>query len=167
MAMECDKSTLVSKGQGLAKPFDRLGNQWLLPNSLYVPELTTTLLALSSITKNETQVQRTTSQFEIYLDNYTNPSFICPISGRVLEPQSNLSTLHCLNTYEKENGNIWHKQVGHMNKYDMKKLIDTTETSERESLDDQPKDNCHRIELIPKDDEDKDSFVEALEQQPQ
>ncbi|MBW0552718.1 hypothetical protein O181_092433 [Austropuccinia psidii MF-1] len=68
-----------------------------------------------------------------------------------------------------------------MNKYDLKQLIDTTEndneifnafpgliqTSERESLDDQPKDNSHSIELIPTDDEDKYSFFDKLEQQPQ
>ncbi|MBW0551687.1 hypothetical protein O181_091402, partial [Austropuccinia psidii MF-1] len=129
VATGCDKSILVSKGQGLAKIFDRLGNLWLLPNSLYVPELTTNLLALSAIAKNETRIKRTTSQFEIYLDNYSNPSFICPISSSVLETQINLSTLHCLNTYKKENGNIWHKRLGHMNKHDMKKLINTTEVS--------------------------------------
>ncbi|MBW0532359.1 hypothetical protein O181_072074 [Austropuccinia psidii MF-1] len=54
VATKCDKSTMVSKGQGLAKIFDRLGNLWLLTNSLYVPDLTTTLLALSAIAKNET-----------------------------------------------------------------------------------------------------------------
>ncbi|MBW0564760.1 hypothetical protein O181_104475 [Austropuccinia psidii MF-1] len=71
VATECDKSTLTSKGWGLANIFYRLGNLWLLPNSLYVPELTTNLLALSAIAKNETRIKRTTSKFEIYLYNNT------------------------------------------------------------------------------------------------
>ncbi|MBW0541108.1 hypothetical protein O181_080823 [Austropuccinia psidii MF-1] len=37
LAMGCNKSILVLKGQVLAKIFDRLGNLWLLPNSLCVP----------------------------------------------------------------------------------------------------------------------------------
>ncbi|MBW0530092.1 hypothetical protein O181_069807, partial [Austropuccinia psidii MF-1] len=41
------------------------------------------------------------------------------------------------------------------------------QTSERELPDDQPKDNSHSIELIPADDEDEDSFFDALEQKPQ
>ncbi|MBW0524416.1 hypothetical protein O181_064131 [Austropuccinia psidii MF-1] len=85
VATGCDKSTLVSKGRGLAKIGDRLGNLWLLPNSLYVPELTTNLLALSAITKNETRIKRTRSHFEIYLDNHVNPSFICLTSSSILE----------------------------------------------------------------------------------
>ncbi|MBW0558501.1 hypothetical protein O181_098216 [Austropuccinia psidii MF-1] len=52
-----------------------------------------------------------------------------------------------------------------MNKYDMKDLIIKTETLERESLNNQPEDNSHKIKLIPSDDEDKGPFVDALEQQ--
>ncbi|MBW0558500.1 hypothetical protein O181_098215 [Austropuccinia psidii MF-1] len=75
VATGCDKSKLVSKGQGLA----RLGNLRLLPNSIYVPAQTTNLLALSEIAKNEMQIKRTASKFKIYLDNYTYHSFICAI----------------------------------------------------------------------------------------
>ncbi|MBW0582149.1 hypothetical protein O181_121864 [Austropuccinia psidii MF-1] len=54
VATGCEKSTLTSQGRGLAKIFDCLGNLWLFPNSLYVPDLTTNLLALSTIAKNKT-----------------------------------------------------------------------------------------------------------------
>ncbi|MBW0521938.1 hypothetical protein O181_061653, partial [Austropuccinia psidii MF-1] len=118
---------VLDTGRGLAKNFDRLGNLWLLPNSLYVPDLTTNLLALSTIAKEDTQIKKLKSQFEIYLDNNTHPSFICPISSGVLETQINLTTSHCLNTQVKEDGDLWHKQLGHMNKFDMKKLINTTD----------------------------------------
>ncbi|MBW0473208.1 hypothetical protein O181_012923 [Austropuccinia psidii MF-1] len=109
VATGCDKSTLVSKGQGLEKIYDRLGNLWLLPNSLYVPELTRNLLPLSAIAKNETRIKRTSSQFEIYLDNNNKPSFICPISSSVLETQIKLTNSHFLSTQAKENSDIWHK----------------------------------------------------------
>ncbi|MBW0542367.1 hypothetical protein O181_082082 [Austropuccinia psidii MF-1] len=181
VATGCDRSTLVSKGQGLAKSYDRLGNLWLLPNSLYIPELTINLLALSAIVKNETLIKRTSSQLEIYLDNKSEPFFICPTSSSVLETQIKLTNSHCLNSKTKEDGDIWHKQLGHMNKNDMKKLINTTEnknkifnafpaliqTSEDESFNHQSKDNSHNDESISSDNDDEDSFVDASEQQPQ
>ncbi|MBW0576843.1 hypothetical protein O181_116558, partial [Austropuccinia psidii MF-1] len=125
----CNKSTLISQGKVLAKIYDRLGNLWLLPNSLYVPDLTTNLLALSSIAKNETRIKKTISQFEIYLDNNTKPSFVCPISSGILETSINISDSRCLNTQIEEDGDLWHKRLGHMNKYNMKKLINTNEVS--------------------------------------
>ncbi|MBW0524417.1 hypothetical protein O181_064132 [Austropuccinia psidii MF-1] len=39
--------------------------------------------------------------------------------------------------------------------------------SERESINSQPEDNSHNIKLAPSDNEDEDSVVDALEQQPQ
>ncbi|MBW0526258.1 hypothetical protein O181_065973 [Austropuccinia psidii MF-1] len=84
IATGCDKSMLISKGQGSAKNFDPL-------------------------------------------DNNTYPSFICPISSGLLETQINSTTSHCLNTQVKENGDLWHKQLGHMNKFDMRKLVNTTD----------------------------------------
>ncbi|MBW0473209.1 hypothetical protein O181_012924 [Austropuccinia psidii MF-1] len=41
------------------------------------------------------------------------------------------------------------------------------QTSQDKSLNDQPKDNFHNIELISSDNEDEDSFVDELEQKPQ
>ncbi|MBW0552004.1 hypothetical protein O181_091719 [Austropuccinia psidii MF-1] len=129
VATGCDKSTLKSQGKGLAKIIDRLGNLWLLPNSLYVPDLTTNLLALSNKAKNETRIKKTTSHFEIYLDNNNKPSFICPNTSNVLEAQVKLSNDCCLNTQAKKNGHLWHKRLGHMNKNNMTKLVNTTEVS--------------------------------------
>ncbi|MBW0488520.1 hypothetical protein O181_028235 [Austropuccinia psidii MF-1] len=50
----CGKSNLTSQGMGLEKIVDCIGNLWLLPNSLYVPDLTTNLLSVSSIAKKNT-----------------------------------------------------------------------------------------------------------------
>ncbi|MBW0507494.1 hypothetical protein O181_047209 [Austropuccinia psidii MF-1] len=52
------KSTLKSQGRGLEKIVDCLGNLWLLSNSLYVPDLTTNLLSLSSIAKKQNTNQK-------------------------------------------------------------------------------------------------------------
>ncbi|MBW0558315.1 hypothetical protein O181_098030 [Austropuccinia psidii MF-1] len=125
----CGKSNLTSQGTGLAKIVDRLGNLWLLPNSLYVPDLTTNLLALSSIAKNETRIKKTTSYFEVYTDNNDKPSFICPNTSGILETRIILSDSRCLNTQKIEDSDLWHKRLGHMNKNDMKKLVKTTEIS--------------------------------------
>ncbi|MBW0515564.1 hypothetical protein O181_055279 [Austropuccinia psidii MF-1] len=125
----CSKSNLTSQGMGLAKIVDLLGNLWLLPNSLYVPDLTTNLLALSSIAKNKTQIKKTTSYFEIYIDNNDKPSFICPVTSGILETHVTLSDSCCLNTHKIENGDLWHKWLGHMNKNNMKKLVKTTKIS--------------------------------------
>ncbi|MBW0541263.1 hypothetical protein O181_080978 [Austropuccinia psidii MF-1] len=105
VATGCDKSTLISQGRGLEKVMDWLGNLWLLPNSLYVPDLTTNLLALSSIARNKTQIKKTTSHFEVYLDNKHKPSFFCPITSKILENHVKLSNLCCLKTQAKEEGN--------------------------------------------------------------
>ncbi|MBW0536646.1 hypothetical protein O181_076361 [Austropuccinia psidii MF-1] len=118
----CGKSNLTSQGTGLAKIIDRLGNLWLLPNSLYVPDLTTNLLALSSIAKNKTRIKKTTSYFEVYIDNNNKPSFVCPVTSGILETRIILSDSRCLNTQKIEDGDLWHKRLGHMNKNDMKKL---------------------------------------------
>ncbi|MBW0490453.1 hypothetical protein O181_030168 [Austropuccinia psidii MF-1] len=125
----CGKYTLMSHGKGLAKIFYRLGNLWLLPNRVYVPNLTTNLLALSSIAKNKTQIKKTTLQLEIYLDNKEKTSFICPITSNILETQVELSDSCCLNTRKREDGNLWYKQLGDMNKKNIKKLVNTTEIS--------------------------------------
>ncbi|MBW0556530.1 hypothetical protein O181_096245 [Austropuccinia psidii MF-1] len=122
VATGCEQSTLTTRGKGLAKLYDKLGSWWLLPNSLYVPELTANLLALSTIAQNKTQIRRAKSQFEIFTDRNTKPPFICQISSGVLETQINFPTSHCLHTQGKENGDLWHKKLGHMNKFDMKKL---------------------------------------------
>ncbi|MBW0567866.1 hypothetical protein O181_107581 [Austropuccinia psidii MF-1] len=98
VATGCGKSTLTLQGKGLEKIFDRLGNLWLLPNSLYIPDLTTSLLALFSIAKSKTQIRRTASHFEIYLDSNNEPSFICPIMSGILETYVELSNSRCLNT---------------------------------------------------------------------
>ncbi|MBW0576078.1 hypothetical protein O181_115793, partial [Austropuccinia psidii MF-1] len=129
VATGCDKSSLTSQGRGLEKIYDRIGNLWLLPNSLYVPDLTTNLLALSIITKTETQIKRTSSKFEIYLDNNIKDSFIFPTSSNVLETQIRVRTSHCLNTQVQDDGDLWHKQLGHMNDTDMKKLVNTSKNS--------------------------------------
>ncbi|MBW0487576.1 hypothetical protein O181_027291 [Austropuccinia psidii MF-1] len=129
VATGCGKSALISKGKGLAEIFDQMGSLWPLSNSLYVPELTTNLLALSSIAKNQTRIKKTISQYEIHLDNNKEPSFICPISSSILETHINISNFHCLKTQEIEDGSLWHKQLGHMNEQDMNKLIKTTEVS--------------------------------------
>ncbi|MBW0507755.1 hypothetical protein O181_047470 [Austropuccinia psidii MF-1] len=102
VATGCDKSTLISQGRGLGKIMDRLGNIWLLTNSLYVPDLTANLLALSSIAKNKTQIKKTTSHFEVYLHNNNKPSFFCPVTNNILETHVRLSNFHCLNTQGKE-----------------------------------------------------------------
>ncbi|MBW0531557.1 hypothetical protein O181_071272 [Austropuccinia psidii MF-1] len=102
VATGCDKSTLTSQGKGLAKIVDCLGNLRLLPNSLYVPNLMTNVLALSSIAKNKTQIRRTASFFKIYLDNNNKTSFICPITSCILETHIKLSHSHCLNTQTKK-----------------------------------------------------------------
>ncbi|MBW0537074.1 hypothetical protein O181_076789, partial [Austropuccinia psidii MF-1] len=126
---ECGKSNLTSQGTGLAKMVDCLGNLWLLPNSLYVPDLTTNLLALSSIAKNKTRIKKTTSYFEVYIDNNDKPSFICPVTSGILETRIILSDSCCLNTQKIEDGDLWHKRLGHMNKNNMKKLVKTTKIS--------------------------------------
>ncbi|MBW0499870.1 hypothetical protein O181_039585 [Austropuccinia psidii MF-1] len=120
VATGCGKSILISHGRGLAKIIDRLGNLWLLPNSLYMPDITN-LLALSSIAKSKTLIKKTTSHFEVYLDN-NKPSFVFPITSNVLETHVRLSNLLWLNTQVKEEGDLWHKQLGHMNKNNMMKL---------------------------------------------
>ncbi|MBW0560829.1 hypothetical protein O181_100544 [Austropuccinia psidii MF-1] len=127
VATGCGKSTLKSQGKGLEKIIDRLGNLWLLQNSLYVPDLTDNLIVLSSIAKNKTRIKKTTSHFEVYPDNNNKPSFICPVTSNILETQVKLSSECCLNTQAKEDGDLWHKQLGHMNKNDMTKLVNTTE----------------------------------------
>ncbi|MBW0484237.1 hypothetical protein O181_023952 [Austropuccinia psidii MF-1] len=129
MAKGCDKSVLTSQGRGLAKIYDRLGNLWLLPNSLYVPDLTTNLLALSTIAKLKHESREPLQHFEAYLENNDKPSFVCPTSSGILETQINVSTSHCLNTQVRNNGDIWHKPLGHMNNVEMKKLINTTKVS--------------------------------------
>ncbi|MBW0477146.1 hypothetical protein O181_016861 [Austropuccinia psidii MF-1] len=129
VATGCDKFTLISQGKGLAKIVDCLGNLWLLPNSLDVPNLTTNLLALSSIAKNERRIRRTSSFFEIYLDENNKPSLICPITSGILENHIKLSHFHCLNTQIKENGDLWHKRLGHINNNNMMKLVKTTKIS--------------------------------------
>ncbi|MBW0546228.1 hypothetical protein O181_085943 [Austropuccinia psidii MF-1] len=125
----CDKSTLISQEIGLAKVMDCLGNLWLLPNSLYISDLTTNLLAHSSIAKNEMQIKKTTSHFEVYLDNNNKPSFFCPITSNILENHVKLSNLSFLKTQAKEEGHLWYKQLGHMNKTNMMKLVKSTEVS--------------------------------------
>ncbi|MBW0510313.1 hypothetical protein O181_050028 [Austropuccinia psidii MF-1] len=126
----CGKSSLTAQGKGLATIVDRLGNLWLLPNSLYVPDLTTNLLALSNIAKKETRIKRTTSFFEVYLDDNNRPSFICPVTSGILETQIKFSDSRCLNTQIKGSGDLWHKRLGHMNKHDMMKLVKTTKISD-------------------------------------
>ncbi|MBW0504456.1 hypothetical protein O181_044171 [Austropuccinia psidii MF-1] len=110
VATGCDKSTLISQGRGLEKIMDWLGNLWLLPNSLYVPDLTTNLLALSSIAKNKTQINKTASHFVVYLDKNNKPSFVCPITSNILENQVKLSNLRFLKTQAKEEGDLWRKK---------------------------------------------------------
>ncbi|MBW0466956.1 hypothetical protein O181_006671 [Austropuccinia psidii MF-1] len=125
----CGKSNLTSQGMGLAKIVDCIGNLWLLPNSLYILDLNTNLLTLSSIAKNKTQIKKTTSHFKVYIDSYAKPSFLCPITSSILETHVILSNSRCLNTQKMENSDLWHKHLGHMNKNDMKKLVKTTEIS--------------------------------------
>ncbi|MBW0574801.1 hypothetical protein O181_114516, partial [Austropuccinia psidii MF-1] len=129
MATGCDKSTLTSQGRGLEKIYERIGNLWLLPNSLYVPDLTTNLLALSIIAKTKTRIKTTPSRFEIYLGNNFKPLFVFPISSNILETQIGIHNSHCLNTQVKDTGDLWHKQLGHMNNADMMKLINTSKDS--------------------------------------
>ncbi|MBW0491430.1 hypothetical protein O181_031145 [Austropuccinia psidii MF-1] len=120
----CNKSALTSQGRGLAKIYDQIGNLWLLPNRLYFLDLTANLLAPSTIAKTETQIKRTFLRCEISLDNNIKPSFVCPTSSNVLETQISIHTSHCLNTQVKDNGDLWHKQLGHM-----KKVINTSKDS--------------------------------------
>ncbi|MBW0572181.1 hypothetical protein O181_111896, partial [Austropuccinia psidii MF-1] len=129
VATGCDKSTLTSQGRGLESLYDQIGNLWLLPNSLYIPDVTTHLLALSIIAKTKTRIKRTPSRFEIYLDNNFKTLFVCPISSNILETQIGIHNSNCLNTQVKDNGNLWHKQLGHMNNADMIKLINTSKDS--------------------------------------
>ncbi|MBW0553297.1 hypothetical protein O181_093012 [Austropuccinia psidii MF-1] len=81
------------------------------------------------IAKNETRIKKTTSYFEVYIDNNDKPSFICPNTSGILETRIILSDSPCLNTQKIEDGDLWHKRLGHMNKNDMKKLVKTTEIS--------------------------------------
>ncbi|MBW0489907.1 hypothetical protein O181_029622 [Austropuccinia psidii MF-1] len=118
VATGCENSTLKSQVKGLAKIIDCLGNLCLLPNSLYTPDLTTNLPALSNIAKNEMRIKKTTSHFEVYLHNNNKPSFVFPNTINVLKTQENLSNNCCLNTQVKKDGDLWHKQLGHMNKND-------------------------------------------------
>ncbi|MBW0518051.1 hypothetical protein O181_057766, partial [Austropuccinia psidii MF-1] len=73
--------------------------------------------------------KKTSSHFEVYLDNNNKPSFVCPITSNILETHVKLSDFRCLNTQAKKEGDLWHKRLGHMNKNNMIKLVKTTEIS--------------------------------------
>ncbi|MBW0507495.1 hypothetical protein O181_047210 [Austropuccinia psidii MF-1] len=51
------------------------------------------------------------------------------MTSKILETQVKLSNFCCLNTQEKKEGDLWHKQLGNVNKNDMTKLVNTTEVS--------------------------------------
>ncbi|MBW0553899.1 hypothetical protein O181_093614 [Austropuccinia psidii MF-1] len=64
-----------------------------------------------------------TSHFKVYLENNNKPSFVCPITSKILETHVRLSNVCCLNTQATEEGELWNKLLGNMNKNNMMKLV--------------------------------------------
>ncbi|MBW0498936.1 hypothetical protein O181_038651 [Austropuccinia psidii MF-1] len=171
----CRKSSLTSQGMGLEKIVYCLGNLWLLPNSLHVPNLTTSSLALSSIAKNEMRIKRATSHFKVYLDSNDKPYSICPVTSGY----KNEASIYCILRVSAQKILISKHVLFDENKFpsltSQKKFTEdvarkfstlsqtTEEGSERNSNTEY---SSLRIESSSLDNESEEIFFNSLEQQP-
>ncbi|MBW0552306.1 hypothetical protein O181_092021 [Austropuccinia psidii MF-1] len=117
ISMGCDSSSLTAIGKGTAKLIDRNGVCWTLKNSLYVPKLNTHLVALSQLA-SQINIKSTGENLNVFLNNVTTPSFLCPTRRKVLETKVKLG-MKCLSTRNR----LWHQRLGHLNNEATKALI--------------------------------------------
>ncbi|MBW0495210.1 hypothetical protein O181_034925 [Austropuccinia psidii MF-1] len=96
----CDKSMLSAAGEGT------------------VPKLTTNLVALSRLAR-EITIKNQGSMYEIFLNSYKKPAFLCATNSGILETRVTLPNPIILYTTNE----FWHDRLGHMHEEGIKKLI--------------------------------------------
>ncbi|MBW0472263.1 hypothetical protein O181_011978 [Austropuccinia psidii MF-1] len=118
ISMGCDKSTLKASGEGTARLMDKNGKTWSLKNCLYIPDLTTNLVALSQLEKQIT-IKNEENSSKIFLNNANMPAFTCTTSSGILDTWVMLPRIKSLYTTNED----WHNQLGHMHEEGIRKLI--------------------------------------------
>ncbi|MBW0560109.1 hypothetical protein O181_099824 [Austropuccinia psidii MF-1] len=113
----CDSSSLTAIGKGTAKLIDLNGVCWTLKNSLYVPKLNTNLVVLLQLASQIT-IKSTGENVNVFLNDATTPSFLCPTRSKVLETKVKLG-IKCLST----RNHLWHQRLGHLNDKETNTLI--------------------------------------------
>ncbi|MBW0490882.1 hypothetical protein O181_030597 [Austropuccinia psidii MF-1] len=114
----CDKSTLREAGEGTAWLMDKNGKICSLKNFLYIPDLTTDLVALSQLARHIT-IKNEENSYKVFLNNSNKPAFTCKTNRRILETYVTLPRSIGLYTANED----WYEQLGHMHEEGMKRLI--------------------------------------------
>ncbi|MBW0467290.1 hypothetical protein O181_007005 [Austropuccinia psidii MF-1] len=118
MSTRCDKSTLREAGEGTAWLMDKNGKIWSLKNFLYIPDLTTNLVALLRLARQIT-IKNEENSYKVFLNNANKAALTCRTNSGILETCVTLPRSISLYMENED----WHDQLGNMHEEGIKRLI--------------------------------------------